>query len=150
MVKQLLVDNIDFDSVPAGTIKIDCSGAYIANDHLIRGQYGLTQSSSPSPSESSESESEEESGPSASTSAVRLASQMVTCPSSDSVNAQNIALPQHNSDIIHMSVDIGGTLTKLVYFTSSSSDVDDPSNSGGSCTFRISRRAISKRKPSRI
>uniref|UniRef100_A0A0L0NSG7 Pantothenate kinase n=1 Tax=Candidozyma auris TaxID=498019 RepID=A0A0L0NSG7_CANAR len=136
MVKQLLVDNIDFDSVPAGTIKIDCLGAYIANDHLIRGQYGLTQSSLPLPLELSESESEEESGPLASTLAVRLAQQMVTCPSTDSVNAQNIALPQHNSDIIHMSVDIGGTLTKLVYFTSSSLDVDDPLNLGGKLHFQ--------------
>lgn len=133
MVKQLLVDNIDFGSVPVGTIKIDCLGAYIANDHLIRGQYGLLSSSAlPLPPESSESESEEE----AASQLLASFAQMGVSASTDSVNAQNIALPQHNSDIIHMSIDIGGTLTKLVYFTSSLSDLEDPLNSGGKLHFQ--------------
>lgn len=121
MVKSRIVDNIDFGKVPAGTMKIDCSGAYIANDHLIRGNIQRSLSSSPSPAStdiSSESESDEE-----------VAS---TNPSPDSKNA-NITLPKHNSEVIHISVDIGGTLTKLVYFTASTTS---GTKSGGKLHFR--------------
>lgn len=115
MVKPILVDNVDFGSVPIGTIRIDCVGAYIANDHLVRDKYSLEPSSSsnsPSPSELSSESDEEEDVKSA---ALRSSSSV------DSTNAQYISLPKHNSEVIHISVDIGGTLTKLVYFTSSSS-----------------------------
>lgn len=109
-MKQAIVDNIDFGKVAVGTIKIDCSGAYIANDHLLRGHISELSSLSPSPSTLDISESEEEEEP-------------------VDKNAQNITLPQHNSDVIHISVDIGGTLTKLVYFTTGAS-------SGGKLHFR--------------
>lgn len=111
MAKQLIVDNIDFGAVPVGTIKIDCLGANIANDHLLRGQIPLPSSSSsasPLTSDMSlESEGED--------SAISIpASKNV---STDSTVAHNINLPKHNLEIVHISVDIGGTLTKLVYFT---------------------------------
>lgn len=118
MVKQRIVDNIDFGAVAVGNIKIDCSGACIANDHLIRGQIPETLLLSPSPS-NSEPESEEED----------LSTPMAGSPSDK--NAHYITLPQHNSDVIHISVDIGGTLTKLVYFTTSTG-----SKSGGKLHFR--------------
>lgn len=111
MVKPIVVDNVDFGSVPVGTIRIDCAGAYIANDHLVRDKdLESSESNSPTPLESSESE-EEEFQPSS----------LKSSASIDSTNAQYILLPRHNSEVIHISVDIGGTLTKLVYFTSSSS-----------------------------
>lgn len=123
MVKARIVENIDFGKVPAGTIKIDCSGAYIANDHLIRGSISPPSlSSSPSPVStdfSSESEDDEEVLP-------------LDNPSPDSKNA-NITLPKHNSEVVHISLDIGGTLTKLVYFTASTSA---GTKSGGKLHFR--------------
>lgn len=102
--------DLDLRKFPAGTIKIDCSGAYIANDHLIRGNISPISTASPSDN-SSESEEEE---PAA----------------NNSPKNANITLPQHNSEVVHFSVDIGGTLTKLVYFTASTS------SSGGRLHFR--------------
>lgn len=119
MVK-LIIDNIDFGTVPIGTIKIECSDAYIANDHLLRGQISSV-SSSPSPAasdNSSESEDEEV-----------WATGLEGSVSVDLKN-QNITLPKHNSEVVHISVDIGGTLTKLVYFSASDS------KSGGKLHFR--------------
>ncbi|KAM9923353.1 hypothetical protein OXX59_005228 [Metschnikowia pulcherrima] len=108
-------DEIDLRRIPAGTIKIDCSGAYIANDHLIRGNVSLSSTPSPSPPTSDESSSDEE-----------------ETPIKDAKNA-NITLPKHNSEVIHISVDIGGTLTKLVYFTASSAT---GKRAGGNLHFR--------------
>lgn len=122
MVKQLIIDNIDFGNVPIGTIKIDCSGAYIANDHLLRGQGSVSSTPSPLTSDnSSESEDEE-------LHALPLDGSL----SVDSKN-QNITLPKHNSEVVHISVDIGGTLTKLVYFTASG---QDGSKNGGKLHFQ--------------
>lgn len=128
MPKQLVVENMDFGAVAAGLIKIDCLGAFIGNDHLISGQFSpgseaLTRLALPLPNslESSDEEVIETS----------LAAHMAE---SSSVG-QNITLPQHNSKMIHISVDIGGTLTKLVYFTSSSHALAG-SKSGGSLHFR--------------
>lgn len=101
-------EKLDFGLLPAGTVRIDCSGAYIANDHLIRGSLSAALAT-PSPSTSDDSsESGEELAPDS--------------PSENARESKNahITLPKHNSDVIHIAVDIGGTLTKLVYFTSSS------------------------------
>lgn len=110
-------EKIDFEKLPAGTIRIDCSGAYIANDHLIRGSLSpaLTTPSPQTSDNSSESEEEQAFSETAAEAAAR-----------DSKNA-HIALPKHNSEVIHIAVDIGGTLTKLVYFTASSR----PGTTGG-------------------
>lgn len=120
-----------------GTIKIDCSGAYIANDHLFRDQLGSSSSSSSSPQTtdaSSESETDDESGAGDRKKALPAAdraaegnggsSDPTVCLRSvrESVAydlTKNITLPKHNSEVFHISVDIGGTLTKLVYFTRS-------------------------------
>ncbi|ODV77306.1 fumble-domain-containing protein [Suhomyces tanzawaensis NRRL Y-17324] len=126
----------NFKDAYPGAIKIDCSGAYIANDHLLRdsnqssnsGSASTSATGTPSPEISSESDEDEDS--------VRLAD---TSRSDHEVDAddedfdftKNITLPQHNSEIIHISVDIGGTLTKLVYFTKSKK-----SQSGGKLHFR--------------
>lgn len=127
MVKQLIVDNIDFAAVPVGTIKIDCSGAYIANDHLLRGQMTLPPSSSlPSPLTSDvslDSEGEE----------AAILIPAGASVSNDSTIAHNINLPKHNGEIVHLSVDIGGTLTKLVYFSSAS---HAGAKAGGKLHFR--------------
>lgn len=153
--------NLDLEQANPGTIKIDCSGAYIANDHLLRQQYSSpTPSTSPSPQNSdissSESDDNEENLHQDQISKDKTLSQpnngsVVSLPPNldamnvDSVNKSqvelssksshseideinntknNITLPKHNSEIIHISVDIGGTLTKLVYFTKSSKNVN--------------------------
>lgn len=124
MVK-LIIENIDFGTVPLGTIKIECSDAYIANDHLLRGQISPVASSlSPSPAasdNSSESE-EEEAHPTSLEPSVSV-----------DLKNQNITLPKHNSEVVHISVDIGGTLTKLVYFSASTLE---GTKSGGKLHFR--------------
>lgn len=109
---QKRAEKIDFGKLPAGTIRIDCSGAYIANDHLIRGSISPSLST-PSPATSDNSSESEEEQLSAET-----ATENGSSTSRDSKNA-HIALPKHNSEVIHIAVDIGGTLTKLVYFTAS-------------------------------
>lgn len=100
MPPEEIINDVDLELVRRGTIKIDCSGAYIANDHILA--VSDESSNTPSP-ENSDPESEE------------------TEDSNDlevdySTN-KNITLPQHNSEVIHISIDIGGTLSKLVYFT---------------------------------
>lgn len=88
-------------ALASGTIRIDCLGAYIANDHLLRENYSSpTPSTSPLPP-TSDSEDEVT---------------VIDTPSSAG-DHKNITLPLHNSEIVHIAVDIGGTLTKLVYFT---------------------------------
>lgn len=121
MVLSLKYDKMDLRRIPAGTIKIDCSGAYIANDHLIRGNVSLLSTPTPSPpptSDESLSSDEDDS--------------VAVSGEKDPKNA-NITLPKHNSEVIHISVDIGGTLTKLVYFTSSSAK---GTKAGGKLHFR--------------
>lgn len=124
-------DLVDLQFADPGTIKIDCSGAYIANDHLLREQFSKspTPSISPSPeNSSSSSESDDDQTRFYENIDVETAVQNshITLSKEDT---KNITLPQHNSDIIHISVDIGGTLTKLIYFTSQS-------NGGGKLHFR--------------
>lgn len=86
-----------------GTVRIDTSGAYIANDQILTVEDENTSSTSPSP-ESSDPEYDYEDD--------EITGENGQVP-------KNITLPQHNSEVIHISVDIGGTLTKLVYFTTS-------------------------------
>lgn len=118
-------DNINW-VMESGTIKIDCSGAYIANDHLLK----LTDdspSSTPSPSpENSDPELEQDNEDDNEIDNDNNDHSNNTSISSDNkvLNQEydftkNITLPQHNSEVIHISVDIGGTLTKLVYFSRS-------------------------------
>ncbi|KAK6457728.1 fumble-domain-containing protein [Scheffersomyces xylosifermentans] len=156
--KVISVDEINLQFVDPGTIKIDCSGAYIGNDVLLRDNLILekrknsangiyisssdsssTPSSSPSPEVSSESDDNGEEEIDIRSSSIVLptniqaraqkssneqvqADEHIDIHSDDYDLTKNITLPQHNSEIIHISVDIGGTLTKLVYFTKSSSD----------------------------
>lgn len=99
-----------------GTVRIDCSGAYIANDHLLRAQISLpTPSTTPLPQNSDNSEDED-----------LPPSPVLDTKGAHSINTRqtekNITLPKHNTEVIHVSVDIGGTLTKLVYLTKSSRD----------------------------
>lgn len=107
-------EKLNLEFVDPGNIKIDCSGAYIANDHLLREEHDLPKRSvSPLPATSSESEEDI----------------LAALDDQDKVQeskanpeydlTKNITLPKHNSEVIHISVDIGGTLTKLVYFTRS-------------------------------
>lgn len=86
--------------VPPGTIKIDCSGAYIGNDILLRTDYSSSDEDDVDP--------------------LTLSFTMDQIDVS-TILMKNITLPSHNDDIIHISVDIGGTLTKLVYFTKNTS-----------------------------
>lgn len=120
-------DVVDLELANPGTIRIDCSGAYIANDHLLRElQTSPTPSTSPSPQTSDLSSSESDDNaevvkPDTEEAYLEL--------SRESTN--HITLPKHNSEIIHISVDIGGTLTKLVYFSKSHSKGD-----GGKLHFK--------------
>lgn len=93
-------NEVNLELVRRGTIKIDCSGAYIANDDLLT--VSDESSSTPSP-ENSDPESEE--------------TEDNNDDGVDYSDTKNITLPQHNSEVIHISIDIGGTLSKLVYFT---------------------------------
>ncbi|CUM63764.1 uncharacterized protein PRCAT00001348001 [Priceomyces carsonii] len=111
-----------------GTIKIDCSGAFIANGDILRDQYeSPAASDSPSPEISSESDAEEENSNGLylgenleDVKALSVADDNVELARNEDYDiSKNINLPKHNSEVIHISVDIGGTLTKLVYFTKS-------------------------------
>lgn len=127
-------DLVDLELANPGTIRIDCSGAYIANDHLLRELYSSpTPSTSPSPqaSDLSSSDSDDNADTSRTDGDVEHVKEGYIELSREST--KNITLPQHNSEIIHISVDIGGTLTKLVYFTKSHSNGTD---SGGKLHFR--------------
>lgn len=143
-------DELDLQLINPGKIKIDCSGSYIANDHLLREQYqSPTPSTTPSPqaSDSSsesdgdvdgelngfkEGESESSNEPKGnavlppdlkmadvSSNRIREIELSTTNQNREYDLTKNITLPKHNSEVIHVSVDIGGTLTKLVYFTKS-------------------------------
>lgn len=135
-------DDISFNSVDQGTIKIESSGAYIANDDLLREYNRSSRTPTPPSSEQPSSESETETDSSGEATAFNLDRPVVNIDedgividgvkSSESTPrrqraatpdahevTKNITLPKHNSEVIHISVDIGGTLTKLVYFTKS-------------------------------
>ncbi|KAG7666067.1 uncharacterized protein J8A68_000323 [[Candida] subhashii] len=142
-------DELNFEDVDPGTIRIDCSGAYIANDDLLKDNNMISDanntSSSASPSStttnsscSSSSEEEDTDIDDGTKESVEMKSNIrsnnnITLqhsnqlahikppqPTDEDVSSKNnINLPQHNSEIIHMSIDIGGTLTKLVYFSRS-------------------------------
>ncbi|KAI5964439.1 hypothetical protein KGF57_000931 [Candida theae] len=124
-------EDIDLQSADPGTIRIDCSGAYIANDDLLRGSIADDNSTS-SPSSSNTS-----TPPSSSTSSdleddelgESLAEEDDSRARNGVITKNNINLPKHNDEIIHISVDIGGTLTKLVYFSTSSSSSSSSSTS---------------------
>ncbi|CAK7893309.1 pantothenate kinase Cab1p [[Candida] anglica] len=147
-------EELNLELVDPGTIRIDCSGAYIGNDYLLRntekdvdtdssdsskidnGTKGKSSSVSttggltdPSSSSSSSEDSDSDHTNSRSPSIHSL-----NGPVEDIDLTKNITLPQHNSEIIHISVDIGGTLTKLVYFTKNSHK--DTSKSGGKLHFK--------------
>ncbi|CAK9440104.1 uncharacterized protein LODBEIA_P42040 [Lodderomyces beijingensis] len=163
-------EDINFENVDPGTIRIDCSGAFIANDDLLRSSIVMepdVSSSSSSSSAGSSSRSSSRSGsssPSGSPSpissnagsddedgAVSSAGARATNNVADEqdesdgggsggevITKNNITLPSHNEEIIHISVDIGGTLTKLVYFRKSRhrSSGSDASSGGGKIYFR--------------
>lgn len=149
-------EDLNLELVDPGTIKIDCSGAYIGNDHLFKTAEAtgsksvrsrtpaangnrinlangaaeqFTSSSSNSSSDDSDSEHN-----SRLPSIVSLNESSNIPLSGDEFDlTKNITLPKHNSEIIHISVDIGGTLTKLVYFTKNHcTSPDHPSSSSRS------------------
>ena len=142
-------EDINLQSIDPGTVKIDCSGAFIANDDLLRdtapditdeinnsssstsGTPPLSNTSSDLEDDTEESEfdTEENGGGLSDSSSTTVEDdenqlqQLQQQPLYGGViTKNNITLPQHNDEIIHISVDIGGTLTKLVYFTKSSSN----------------------------
>ncbi|RCK57970.1 Pantothenate kinase [Candida viswanathii] len=120
-------EDIDLQSIDPGTVKIDCSGAYIANDDLLRGS--LDRDANDSNSTSNSASTSSTTTPPLSGASSDLDDDLESDSSNTSVEDQpsghgtitknNITLPLHNDEIIHISVDIGGTLTKLVYFTKS-------------------------------
>lgn len=124
-------NEVNLDLVRRGTIRIECSGAYIANDHMLTLNNEETHSASSSSPDNSDPEIEQD---------TEEAIEMNGSSSNDDGSSlvvlnndydftKNITLPQHNSEIIHISVDIGGTLTKLVYFTKSK-EVNDKLKGG--------------------
>lgn len=146
-------NNGELSTASFGTIKIECSGAYIANDHLLlvnkeRTDISASSSSTNSSRSSLDTEESEESPAStngtsqslqesnrheyiqANGSATTLVlngkqqqQQLMPVPIDTTIDqnlTKRITLPQHSTEIIHISVDIGGTLTKLVYFTRNS------------------------------
>ncbi|ODQ77781.1 hypothetical protein BABINDRAFT_40826 [Babjeviella inositovora NRRL Y-12698] len=98
-----------------GTLQIDCLGAFISRDPF-----------------SEESSSEEDEHISRNTS-LDLLALAVKEEYEDGFTdaAKKISLPYHSSNITHISLDIGGTLTKLVYFTK-----NDDSPQGGKMHFK--------------
>lgn len=134
-------EDIDLQSADPGTIRIDCSGAYIANDDLLRGSITAEDESSTSPSSSNTL-----TPPSSSTSSDLEDDELGDSSIEDGgehrnkngvITKNNINLPQHHDEIIHISVDIGGTLTKLVYFSTSSNSSPTKRNStGGKLHFK--------------
>lgn len=122
-------------AVIPGTIRIECLGAYIGNDIMLgQSHHSLLEllllsllprlGGLPLPSPVT-LEDEDDLGPSRvvfdTTKANKLANDDLT---------KNITLPQHTLEIIHIAVDIGGTLTKLVYFTRTNE------NAGGKLHFK--------------
>lgn len=135
-------EDLDLQSANPGTIRIDCSGAFIANDDLLRSSITVEDDNATS---SSPSSSNTLTPPSSSTSSDldddELADGILVNGEhrlrNGVITKNNINLPQHNDEIIHISVDIGGTLTKLVYFsTSTSSRNNNSNNTGGKLHFR--------------
>ncbi|KAI9125014.1 hypothetical protein K1719_003630 [Acacia pycnantha] len=58
--------------------------------------------------------------------------------------------PNHSECIYHMAVDIGGSLTKLVYFTKNNDHSDDESEAGVSCPVLKGRLNFKKFETSKI
>ncbi|KAI5956871.1 hypothetical protein KGF54_000489 [Candida jiufengensis] len=115
-------EDMNLDLVDPGTIKIDCSGAYIANDDLLRSSI----TNNDEELSSSNSNSNTPTPPSSNTSSDfedEIEEDDILENDNQNTNGlitkNNITLPKHNDEIIHISVDIGGTLTKLVYFSKS-------------------------------
>lgn len=145
-------DKLQLEFADRGTIKIDCSGAYIGNDNLLRGQHSSTASSSSSTPQSSDQSSDSDGDATSdsknqnkqldliyenyiqpATSIEERVAEKVPAANGEINCPKNINLPKHNSEVIHISVDIGGTLTKLVYFTKSRRH---NGNGGGKLHFR--------------
>ncbi|KAI5963090.1 uncharacterized protein KGF55_002882 [Candida pseudojiufengensis] len=126
-------EDMNLDLVDPGTIRIDCSGAFIANDNLLRKSMKISNNNNEEEMNSSSSNSNTPTPPSSNTS-----SDLESDDNNDNdydimiddlndeeklknknglITKNNINLPKHNDEIIHISVDIGGTLTKLVYFS---------------------------------
>lgn len=113
--------------VNPGTIKIDCSGAYIGNDILLKKTDANDENSEPDVSSSSSSSSpfisdndddydnDDDGGDDTMSLSFLDLDQKVIVDTTQL--SKNITLPKHNKEIIHISIDIGGTLTKLVYFS---------------------------------
>lgn len=121
-------EELNLDLVQRGEIKIECSGAYIANDRVLMLNHEEQSNSSNSASpDNSDPEIEQDTDADVSMNGLETLNGTINNSSSNSQVVfneeydftKNITLPEHNSEIIHISVDIGGTLTKLVYFTKS-------------------------------
>lgn len=131
-------DDIDLQDIDPGTVKIDCSGAFIANDNLLRSSLDRSDSVSSSsttntpPLSGTSSDLDEDLESDSSNTSVddliSIHNGVGGASAGAGITKNNITLPQHNDEIIHISVDIGGTLTKLVYFSKSTKI---PGNGGG-------------------
>ncbi|KAL6454280.1 SPBC4B4.01c Pantothenate kinase [Candida maltosa Xu316] len=133
-------DDINLESIDPGTIRIDCSGAFIANDDLLRNEddeyeedfdsnSNSTSSTTTPPSSNTSSDLDEELDDS-DTSTIKNGESM------NIITKNNITLPQHNDEIIHISVDIGGTLTKLVFFKKAKTTKGNKYEGGGKLYFQ--------------
>lgn len=135
--------NFGLHAADQSIIRIESSGAYIANDHLLREHNPLSRTPTPpsseQPSLDSETDTDSSGEPVAAAAefgrvAVGLEPSGVVTDGRNGENSpkrsrpatpdahevtKNITLPKHNTEVIHIAVDIGGTLTKLVYFTKS-------------------------------
>jgi type II pantothenate kinase len=117
------LSDVNLETIHPGTIKIDCLGAYIGNDILLSHDHEVSTDSSSSselnsPYLSSTSDIDDDSM-SQSFLNISISENNKVVVDTTKQLLKNITLPKHNKEIIHISVDIGGTLTKLVYFTKS-------------------------------
>ncbi|EDK46609.1 conserved hypothetical protein [Lodderomyces elongisporus NRRL YB-4239] len=160
-------EDINLELADPGTIRIDCSGAFIANDNLLRSSILVddvdldneeemssadyiyssnSPSQTPSASLSNTSSDLEEEGDTQGDADGEEYGEYEggNSTSGGVITKNNINLPQHNDEIIHISVDIGGTLTKLIYFSKSrrsnknSANTNDSGASGASGAGPIS------------